>query len=306
MNSMRVGGSLLVFVLLMLLLPPGQATAQSAPTCESLSGCAEAATSKQTDGFRVTAGRSDVVPGRGTPATHGEAPGRSTWLELDEYMTPACPTNGLHGADALCTAALVTCPEGQIRWWVWHQETRGTRTADGGVDRQVGPWQQLPGSFCLGGDDPGVPDYGRAISMVQAGFKDLPLPRAEVRADPAPTSLVNVPTAFFAGGEQSFTQTVTPIPGISVTVTAKPIEWQWTWGDGQTGSFKTPGVPKRPVVAHPYAQAKDYQASVAVSWKGSFTIAGSGQVFDIPSPAVVPSEPVTVQVREARTQLVDQ
>jgi hypothetical protein len=65
-------------------------------------------------------------------------------------------------------------------------------------------------------------------------------------------------------------------------------------------------VPKRPVVAHEYVKAQDYAVSVTTTWTGTFTIPGSTEVFQIRTPAVVQSAPVTVQVREARTQLVDQ
>jgi hypothetical protein len=91
-----------------------------------------------------------------------------------------------------------------------------------------------------------------------------------------------------------------------VTINAKATRWDWTWGDGQSSSTSTPGVPKRPVVAHEYVKAQDYAVSVATTWTGTFTIPGSTEVFQIRTPAVVQSAPVTVQVREARTKLVDQ
>jgi hypothetical protein len=245
------------------------------------------------------------VTGRDRATRGGAAAGAASWVELKEYLTPTCASNGLNGNDTLCGAAVFTCPPGQLRYWVWHQEVQAARAPDGTVTRTPGVWKQEPGTFCLGSDDPGVPDYGRAIALVQSGFKDMPLPHAEVQVAPAPTSLVNVPTAFYAGGAQSFSRTVTPVAGISVTVTAKPTSWTWYWGDGQSSTFDNPGVPNRPVVSHVYGQARDVQAHVDVSWQGSFTIAGSQQVFDIPTPAVVSSAPVTVQVRQARTQLVD-
>jgi hypothetical protein len=256
--------------------------------------------------FDVGAVKSDTVPGRGTPGTHGKAPGRTTWIELEEDMAPTCLGNTRTGGDALCPAALTTCPPGQLRWWVWHRETRVTLDPNGGdPTRDVGPWQQEPGSFCLGNDDPGVPDYGRAISIIQQGFRNLPLPVADVQVDPAPTTLVNIPTAFYAGGAQTFTQTVTPVPGISVTVNAKPTTWTWFWGDGTSQAFTTAGAPKRPEVSHVYAEARDHSAYVEVIWTGTFSIAGSSQVFDIATPATVTSPPVAVQVREARAELVD-
>lgn len=302
---MRLLASVSLMPLMFLVSPLQQAVAQEHDCGGSVQGCTKQANVEgDADSFVANAIRNDVVPGRGSPATHGEAPDRTSWIELDEYMTPTCPFNGLHGADALCMAALVTCPAGQIRWWIWHEETRVTRNPDGTLSRDTTPWRRLPGSYCLGSDDPGVPDYGRAVALIQQGFQDLPLPVADVQVDPAPTSLVNIPTAFFAGGAQTFSQTVTPVPGISVTVNARPTQWEWFWGDGTSQTFTTAGVPKRPVVSHVYREATDRSAYVRVTWTGTFSIAGSSEVFDIATPAVVDSAPVTVQVREARTQLV--
>jgi hypothetical protein len=214
-------------------------------------------------------------------------------------------TNTRTDGDALCPAAF-SCPAlDQMRWWIWQRETEWTRDEAGVVAPPVvGEWRQLPGSYCLGDDDPGVPTIGHVIAQVQTGFQDLPLPVAALQVDPAPTSLVNVPTAFFAGGAQSATFSPT-ILGTTVTINAKPTQWDWTWGDGTSATTTTPGVPKRPVVSKEYRQARDYSVSVATTWTGTFTVAGSSEVFPIRTPAVVQSAPVTVQVREARTQLVD-
>jgi hypothetical protein len=255
----------------------------------------------------VTKGVSDKVPGRGTPATHGEAPGRREWKTLEERVAPACNGNTREGGfDALCTFAVSSCAaDDQLRYWVWHRETQHTRDDAGAVTSVQGEWAQLPGSYCLGPDDPGVPTIGQVIAQVQAGFRNLPLPVAGVQVDPAPLSLVNIPTAFFAGGAQAATFNPT-ILGTTVSINATPSRWDWTWGDGTSGTTTTPGVPKRPVVSHEYGQARDYQVGVATTWTGTFTVAGSNEVFPIRTPAVVQSAPVTVQVREARTQLVDQ
>ncbi len=220
-------------------------------------------------------------------------------------MAPACSGNRREGGlDGLCNAAF-SCPaEDQMRWWVWHRETNHTRDEAGNVSSVTGGWFQEPGSYCLGPDDPGVPTIGQVIARVQSDFRNLPLPVAGIQVDPAPTSLVNIPTAFFAGGAQNATFNPT-ILGTAVTINAKPTSWQWTWGDGSSSTTTTPGVAKRPVVSHEYGQPRDYAVSVATTWTGTFTVAGSSEVFPIRTPAVVQSAPVTVQVREARTQLVD-
>jgi hypothetical protein len=252
----------------------------------------------------VTKRINDAVPNRGTPATHGDAPGRREWKTVEERAALTCTGNGLDRNDSVCAAALSTCPgDDQLRYWIWHRETQYVRDDGGNVVSTQGQWFQEPGSFCLGPDDPGVPTIGQVIAQVQTGFRNLPLPVAGVQVDPAPISLVNVPTAFYAGGAQSATFTPT-ILGTTVTITARPTSWTWTWGDGTSETTSSPGVPKRPVVSHLYPQARDYVAGVVTTWTGTFTVAGSSEVFPIRTPAVVQSAPVTVQVREARTQLV--
>lgn len=307
---------LLAVLTFMIGLAQGTAYAQESPPggiCGSKACPVDANAESRGDTIRATVtntkpakGVSDKVP-RGTPATHGDAPGRREWKTLEEVMAPACTGNTrTGGADALCPGAFACPALDQLRWWVWQRETAWSRD-DAGVTAPpvVGEWYQLPGSYCLGDDDPGVPTIGRVIAQVQTGFQDLPLPVAALQVDPAPTSLVNVPTAFFAGGQQSATFTPT-ILGTTVTINAKPTQWVWTWGDGTSTTTTTPGVPKRPVVAHEYEQAGDVAVSVATTWTGTFTVAGSSEVFPIRTPAVVQSAPVTVQVREARTELVDQ
>jgi hypothetical protein len=249
----------------------------------------------------ITKGVSQKVPGRGDAARIGPVPGRNEYEIVDEAMAPACLGND-RGDDALCMAAL-TCPsDDQTRFWVWH---RVTRIVVEPPSRVEGEWNREPGSFCLGPDDPGIPTIGRVIAQVRTDFQRLPLPRFTVRTDPAPETLVNIPTAFSAGTSAPATFTPT-ILGTRVTITAKPTRWDWSFGDGGTMTTSVPGTPRRPDVAHTYARAGDVSTSVQVTWTGTFTIEGSDEVFTIASPAVVTGPPTTVQVRQARTELVAQ
>lgn len=289
----------------------GTAAAAPTPPCLSCDGEVAAGAEAAGDVINVNTEKKNILPSDDVPARRkatpgGEASARTEWVELEEeYVTPACFGNGLHGDDALCQGAVTTCGPGRLRFWIWHRYVDAKRNPDGTVTRTERPWEQLPGSYCLGGDDPGAPNYARAIAEIERGFAQLPLPTSGIEVAPAPTSLVRVPTAFYAGGEQSFQQTVSPA-GVTVTVRAEPTSWTWHWGDGSAPqTFTTPGVPRRPVVSHTYEAPRDYSAQVAVTWKGTFTIAGSSEVFEIANEATVTSPPVTVQVREARTELVD-
>lgn len=277
-------------------------TPQAPPICDGLVQCGNVAVTAQPGRFEAAAARSDVVPGRASASPAVAGAGR--WTTVNERMVPTCSGNAAGASDGMCVAAVSSCPMPLVRFWVWHQQVSWERAADGGVTSSQGPWVQEPGSYCLGADDPGVPDYARAVALVQAGFRQLPLPRAQVQVAPAPDTLVRLPTAFYAGGPQSFSQTVTPVPGVSVTVSARPTAWTWEWGDGTSSTVGTAGVAGRPVVSHVYERVGSVAARVSVSWTGTFMLPGSSQVFDIPTPAVVTSDPMVVQVRAARTELV--
>jgi hypothetical protein len=255
----------------------------------------------------VTATRDDVVQARGQAGDWGEAPERMSWRMYQERMIPACSGNAFPGGDTLCAAAL-SCPDDdQVRWWIEHRYTSHTRQPDGSALSVTDPgWTRLPGSYCLGPDDPGVPTIGQVIAQVQRGFRNLPLPKSGIQVDPAPSTLVNLRTAFFAGGDGDATFTPT-ILGTTVNIRAKATSWTWNWGDGSAPeTFSTAGVPKRPVVGHTYTAPGQYSATVTVTWTGQFSIAGSTETFDIRQPVTVTSPPVAVQVREARSELVDQ
>lgn len=242
---------------------------------------------------------SDHVPGRGGPAGSGSAPGRNEYEIVEEALAPACRENQ-RGDDLLCLAAL-SCPTPeQVRYWIWHRVTRVTVEPP---SRQVGAWSQEEGSFCLGPDDPGVPTIGKVIAQVRLDFQSLPLPAFPVRADPAPQTLVNIPTAFSAGTAEPMTFSPT-ILGAQVSITARPTRWDWTFGDGATLATTVPGTPRQPEVAHTYRRAQEFAASVRVTWTGTFTVEGSTEVFDIQTPVFVQSPQTVVAVRQARTELV--
>jgi hypothetical protein len=244
----------------------------------------------------VINGTSHSVPGRGT-GSDGKAPGRTTWKVVEEKVVPACSGNGLNGPDALCLAAL-TCPaDNLVRFWVRHKVTyweAGPPERITGVDG----WSQEPGSFCLGPDDPGITPIGLVIARIQSGFQSLPLPQSVPKISPAPSTLVNIPTRLEAGSAAPVTLTTEPLAGIVVTVTATPVEWRWTFGDGATA------VTAAPRTTHEYRQAREAEASVRVMWTGTFTIPGSAEAFPIRTPAYAQGAPATVDVREARTELV--
>jgi hypothetical protein len=248
-------------------------------------------------------GHSEQVTGRGD-GSHGYAPGRTSWTEVEEGMAPTCYTNSRTNPDALCGAAVNTCPKGLIRFWVWHQVVEYTKTNGVTTSTITTPWYQEDGSFCLGADDPKVPTIAKVIDQIQSGFKDLPLSPPPVTSDPGPTTVVNLETAFSAGSTAPITFNPVLL-GVTVHVTAKPIAWHWTWGDGQTQTTSMPGVPKQPVVTHTYSRVANVPVSVVVEYAGTFSVGADTTQYAVQDHATSPpSPPVIVHVREARSQLV--
>ncbi len=253
-------------------------------------------------GVSHTKGKSAHVPGRGN-GSNGYAPGRKEYKIVEEYLTPACWVNGLHGVDAMCTAAVVMCGnDGRIAFWVWH---RTTHVVVGPPERRtVGQWDQEPGSYCLGADDPGVPTIARVISLVQTGFEEVDLPTFAVQTAPSPRTLVNVKTSFSAGSADPVVITQ-PILGTTVRITAKPLRWKWYFGDGTTLTTRTPGRPKTTDVHHVYRRTAVHTGvRVDVEWGGTFTVGSDPTVYDINGTAVVRGTDTTVDVRQARSELV--
>jgi hypothetical protein len=283
---------------------PAFAEAPSPPPkiCDIACGSDDTTVAAHGEQFGITQHRkpSDHVPGRGK-ASDGEAPGRATWTTTEEYITPMCSMNGLHGADAMCMAAATYCLDGRVGFWVWHQVTTYTRDATGNVTRVVGSWTQEDGAYCLGADDPGVPTIGKVISQVQDLFlhNDVGILPIAVTAAPAPRTLVNLETRFTAG-TGDVVDVAVPTRWANVVIHAKPLRWRWTFGDG------TPTVVTTvPTAAHTYRHPALLTAvHVDVEWGGTFTVAGDPTAYPVVGTALVPGTNVTVDVREARSELV--
>ena len=86
---------------------------------------------------------------------------------------------------------------------------------------------------------------------------------------------------------------------------ATPVEWLCTFGDGTTLVTTTPGRPGTDDVTHVYRRALPQGASVQVKWTATFGMPGSAEHFPVRNPAFTQGPATPVDVREARTQLVD-
>jgi hypothetical protein len=240
---------------------------------------------------------SDFVPGRGS-VSDGPGPSKTTWTSVDEYITPTCSMNGPTGSDVMCMDAATYCQDGRVGFWVWHQVTTYTKQPDGTVTSEVGNWRQEAGGFCLGADDPGVPKIGKIVSWVQDHFSTIGITPATVTAAPTPRTLVNIETKLSAGGAD-VVDIPASTPWAQVVIHAKPLHWRWTYGDGTQSPLLSV-----PDTTHVYSRARLHPVHVDVEWGGTFSLAGDPTVYPIVGTAIVRSPDATLDVREARSQLV--
>lgn len=217
----------------------------------------------------------------------------------DYSYTPACDINGPppNSADVMCGAATMSCPSTPER-----RETRmKVYTRPMGADNEpTGPWD-YKGTECRGADDP--PEGGPAQITPQMIFDQAQqvAPKTVVHAEPGTKSYVNVPTNFYADS-QAVTETVT-VAGMPVKIRFSPSGYQWTYGDGGTGSgvgVKDALVGAPGAVEHVYRRAGGYQITLKRSFAVQFTLP-NGQTLDLPVPLSTTSAGYALAVGEIQS-----
>lgn len=216
----------------------------------------------------------------GTQQTGGTWTPPSQWTETS--YVPTCARNSPTDGDAMCMAAVTTCPDPQTRFWVY------TRTvyADG---RKPTPWAMQPGSVCRGPDQPAIDKPKVTGAMVTQAAEAL-APALTVHVQPAAQSYVAVPNNFYADAP-TVTRTVT-LFGHAIAITFKPGDVQWDFGDGATGSgagIKDAAVGEPGAVEHAYRVQGSYDITAVSHYAVSFTLpdgqAVTTDVAGMPSPA---------------------
>jgi hypothetical protein len=214
---------------------------------------------------------------------------------VDRYYTPSCSGNG-PGVTAntdLCAGATTACPDPELQYWVFEQ------TIVRATGQPTGPYV-LADTVCLAPDAPQVDPLVAIPALVQRQFQDVVVLKGVPEVSPRPETLVNIPTVFETAADDAYQIPLTLL-GQSVVITAAPERWTWTFGDGQTGSTTAKGSRGR--VEHEYRTTGDLTAYVTITWSGTFSVNG-GPSQPINGTATTTGEPVTVQVRQARSELV--
>jgi hypothetical protein len=204
-------------------------------------------------------------------------------------ISPACFESGPVASAGLCAGARVGCPDPRdLRFRVY-------------LRRGNGPWI-FRGTVCLGPNDrpPPVQDIGAAVRERVVNL----LPDAAPSFQPRGGGIVNLPTLFASGEPETLTTQPFDVLGFSIMVTAHA-HWVWTFEPGATETFHEPGGPYPEVsVSHTYTDAGTRRVVLTTYWEARFTVNGDGP-FAVPGPAISKTAaPLTVPVREARSELV--
>lgn len=222
---------------------------------------------------------------------------------VEQALEPACGGNTPETAGGFCQAAAELCAvQEESAYWLFTR-TRNTRTDE------VGPWQRVqdPPYRCLRAEDAvvaQVPVEVQIAGLLSRRFASLPLPQARLDVRPAGRTLVNIATRFSTA---TTTQDLPPLTllGRQVTVTAQADRYDWRFGDGQSLDDAGPGSAEEPI-EHVYRRRGQVQASVRITWSGSFRVEGIAGTFDITGTATTDGQPADVDVRTAQAELVAQ
>ena len=158
----------------------------------------------------------------------------------------------------------------------------------------------------------GAPPVVSPAVLARQARARLELPGVVIGLNPPGDQLVNLPLWLALDAASWRAQSATAsVPGVSVTVTARPVTATWSMGDGATVTCDGPGTSWRvgtdPVAAspdcgHTYRRSSAgsaggaFAASVVVAWE--VTWAGAGQSGTVPG--LITTGGVQVRVQESQ------
>lgn len=273
------------------------ATATSVPPCgaTNLSTCVVGA---EDDALTTQFSATGDDKGGDEKKTSGEQAKRASAQIVELRHVPTCLGNELSGDSSLCEGATTTCPDPtMIRYWQYRREyARGTAAPE---------FQRVydPAFVCLGPEDPRLDPTAAIPAIVDREFQRVVVLKGIAKVSPAPDTLITVETRFSTAAPASYDIPLT-ILGQSVVITATASAWTWHFGDGDTQTVRDRS--SRGSTIHTYARSGVRGAYVVIEWTGTYRIGGDPTERQVNGTATTTGEPVPVNVRTARTELVDQ
>lgn len=150
----------------------------------------------------------------------------------------------------------------------------------------------------LKADDEIEPGSPVTAGMMRSAVREVPMPRASLRAEPPGGTLIGVP-AIFHTTTQTFSTSVTLL-GHRVEIHAEPTRYTWHHGDGTSQTSSGPGRPyPAKDVTHEYRRvADDLAASVDVTYAVRYRVDG-GAWLDLDAPLTAEGPLTRLDVDEA-------
>lgn len=126
-------------------------------------------------------------------------------------------------------------------------------------------------------------------ALAEEARRYLPLPLPDPVMSPGGDQIVNLASWLWIGGPWAVRTSTVSVPGVSVTVTARPETAIWSMGDGTQVVCDGPGTPydpaqpessQQPTCAHTYRRSSarepglSFDASVTVRWHATWTVSG--------------------------------
>ncbi|MBO0609455.1 PKD domain-containing protein [Myceligenerans salitolerans] len=117
-------------------------------------------------------------------------------------------------------------------------------------------------------------------------------------------TLVNLDTIAYAENQSQVLDT--DLFGIPVSIRAVPETYTWSWGDGTSSTGADPGAPyPNHTIAHAYTAPGTAVITLRTTWRGQFRLSSDAAWRDVPGQAITTSQSPPIEIREARTRLVE-
>ena len=215
----------------------------------------------------------------------------------EERLVPTCAGNTTAAADNVsCQTAESACPDpAQVRVWVFR------RTVTPGEPPP--PFTQVldPPYRCVAADEPALDPRVAIAALIEREFQRVVVLRGVAQTNPSPRTLVNVATLLETPTVERYDIPL-QLLGQQVVITAQAQRWEWHTGDGAVVATDRGGTRGR--VEHVYRSTGPKTPYVVITWTGTYTVNGQ-PMGAVPGSVTTRGEPGAVDVREARTQLVD-
>lgn len=145
-------------------------------------------------------------------------------------------------------------------------------------------------------EDPDDPELTEG--EILRAVREIGLPSLPVQIQPGSSTLVNVPTIFYAE-PQAFNRSVTLL-GFDVDLVARPVRYRWLHGDGTASTTSKPGRPYPSTdVTHRYRQpAESVSPRVDVTYRVRYRVDG-GAWSTIDQTLLASGPTASLEIKEA-------